>query len=135
MCLLAVLLGGAFIFALGVFSDLYLGDETFHYRFTQQLHETRSRPLHDVLTGLQIDAGERTVQDRHGQTTEAVVERLQLESSTDGFSYDADTTAVQDFVSIGNVAQELSRHPLAALPFKVVLIPRSNDEELDSSAR
>ena len=46
-----ILLAGVFLFFAGIFSDLYLGDETFHYRFASYIYETKSRPLYDPLTG------------------------------------------------------------------------------------
>ena len=41
--------GAVFIFITGVCSDVYLGDEVYHYRSAQQIYETKSRPLVDTL--------------------------------------------------------------------------------------
>lgn len=49
--LFLVLLGGTFLFLTGIFSHLYLGDETFHYRFASRIYHTKSRPLYDPLAG------------------------------------------------------------------------------------
>lgn len=43
-------LGALWMVALGVRSDLYLGDETFHYRLAKAIYESESRPLIDPLT-------------------------------------------------------------------------------------
>ncbi|MFQ5834935.1 MAG: glycosyltransferase family 39 protein [bacterium] len=35
----------------GIYSDLYLGDETFHFRYATYMFQTHSRPLYDPLFG------------------------------------------------------------------------------------
>ncbi|MBN2181971.1 MAG: glycosyltransferase family 39 protein [Sedimentisphaerales bacterium] len=49
--ILTVLIGVSWIVILGLNSDLYLGDETFHYRYASYLYQTKSRPLYDPSAG------------------------------------------------------------------------------------
>ena len=47
--LLAVVIGFFSIFLCGIWSDVYLADEAFHYRMAGYLYELKSRPLYDPL--------------------------------------------------------------------------------------
>lgn len=49
--LFIILFSSVFLFLAGISSDLYLGDETFHYRFASYIYQTKSRALYDPLTG------------------------------------------------------------------------------------
>lgn len=43
------LMGAMFVFLTGISSDIYLGDEVYHYRYARLIYETGKRPVFDPL--------------------------------------------------------------------------------------